>query len=54
MAQPDASRLHELVDAVARGGFTIPIAKTFSLNQIQEAHREAENHPSGKIVLNAA
>jgi NADPH:quinone reductase-like Zn-dependent oxidoreductase len=40
-AHPDASRLYE-------------IAKTLSLSQIQEAHREAENHPSGKIVLKAA
>jgi NADPH:quinone reductase-like Zn-dependent oxidoreductase len=51
---PDASRLYELADEVARGEFTIPIANTLSLNQIQEAHREAENHPSGKIVLKAA
>lgn len=53
-AQPDASRLYELADDVARGEFTIPIARTLSLSQIQEAHREAENHPSGKIVLKAA
>jgi len=53
-AQRDASRLYELADDVARGEFTIPIAKTLSLSQIQEAHREAENHPSGKIVLKAA
>jgi NADPH:quinone reductase-like Zn-dependent oxidoreductase len=53
-AQPDASRLYELADDVARGEFTIPIAKTLSLNQVQEAHREAENHPNGKIVLKAA
>jgi NADPH:quinone reductase-like Zn-dependent oxidoreductase len=48
---PDASRLYELADEVARGKFTIPIAKIFTLDQIQEAHREAENHPSGKIVI---
>jgi NADPH:quinone reductase-like Zn-dependent oxidoreductase len=54
VAQPDASRLYELADEVARGEFTIPIAKTLPLDQIQEAHREAENHPSGKIVLKAA
>ena len=53
-AQPDASRLYELADDVARGEFSIPIAKTLSLSEIQEAHREAENHPSGKIVLKAA
>ena len=50
----DASRLYELADDVARGEFTIPIAKTLPLDQIQEAHREAENHPNGKIVLKAA
>jgi NADPH:quinone reductase-like Zn-dependent oxidoreductase len=51
---PDASRLYELADEVARGKFTIPIAKIFTLDQIQEAHREAENHPSGKIVIKVA
>jgi NADPH:quinone reductase-like Zn-dependent oxidoreductase len=54
MAVPDASRLYELADDVARGEFTIPIANTLPLDEIQEAHREAENHPSGKIVLKAA
>jgi NADPH:quinone reductase-like Zn-dependent oxidoreductase len=53
-AVPDASRLYELADEVARGEFTIPIAKTIPLDRVQEAHREAENHPSGKIVLKAA
>ena len=51
---PDASRLYELADEVARGEFKIPIAKVFPLDQIQEAHREAENHPSGKIVIKVA
>jgi NADPH:quinone reductase-like Zn-dependent oxidoreductase len=53
-AVPDASRLYELADEVAHGEFKIPIAKTIPLDQIQEAHREAENHPHGKIVLKAA
>jgi NADPH:quinone reductase-like Zn-dependent oxidoreductase len=53
-AVPDASRLYELADQVARGEFKIPIAKTIPLDQVQEAHREAENHPNGKIVLKAA
>jgi NADPH:quinone reductase-like Zn-dependent oxidoreductase len=53
-SQPDASRLYELADEVARGEFIIPIAKTLPLDRVQEAHREAENHPSGKIVLKAA
>lgn len=54
MAVPDASRLYELADEVARGNLKIPIAKTIPLDQIQEAHREAEKHPRGKIVLRAA
>jgi NADPH:quinone reductase-like Zn-dependent oxidoreductase len=54
MAVPDASRLYELADEVARGNLKIPIAKTIPLDQVQEAHREAENHPRGKIVLRAA
>jgi NADPH:quinone reductase-like Zn-dependent oxidoreductase len=53
-AVPDASRLYELADEVARGHLKIPIARTLPLDQIQEAHREAENHPRGKIVLKAA
>jgi NADPH:quinone reductase-like Zn-dependent oxidoreductase len=51
---PDASRLYELADEVARGEFKIPIAKTFPLDQIQDAQRAAENHPSGKIVIKVA
>lgn len=54
VAQPDASRLYELADEVARGNLKIPIANTLPLDQVQEAHREAENHPRGKIVLKAA
>ncbi len=53
-AVPDASRLYELADDVARGEFKIPIAKIFPLDQMQDAHREAENHPSGKIVIKVA
>ena len=51
---PDASRLYELADEVARGKFKIPIAKIFPLDQIQDAQRAAENHPSGKIVIKVA
>jgi len=55
MAQPDASRLYELADDVARGSFTIPIAKTMPLDQVREAQREAEEGlVHGKIVLRAA
>lgn len=52
MAQPDASRLYELADEIARGEFAIPIAKFMKLSEIEEAHRLAENHAvQGKIVL---
>ncbi len=52
MAQPDASRLYELADDVARGEFTIPIAKTFRLDEIRAAQDLAENqHPGGKVVV---
>jgi NADPH:quinone reductase-like Zn-dependent oxidoreductase len=52
MAQPDASRLHQLADDAARGEFSIPIARTMKLAEIQEAHRLAERGGvAGKIVL---
>ena len=52
MAVPDASRLYQLADDVARGAFAIPIARTLPLSQIQEAHRLAESHgTNGKIIL---
>lgn len=55
MAQPDASRLYELADDVARGSFTIPIAKTMPLEKVREAQKEAEEgHVHGKIILRAA
>jgi NADPH:quinone reductase-like Zn-dependent oxidoreductase len=52
MAQPDASRLHMLADAVAHGELSIPIARTMSLKEVAEAHRLAEKGGvGGKIVL---
>ena len=52
MAQPDASRLHQLADEVARHEFSIPIASTMKLRDIQEAHRIFERGGlGGKIVL---
>lgn len=52
MAQPDASRLYELADDVARSQFEIPIAKIMRLSEIQEAQRLAESHAvKGKIIL---
>jgi NADPH:quinone reductase-like Zn-dependent oxidoreductase len=52
MAVPDASRLYELADQVARGGLIIPIARTFPLADIQEATKLAEDGGAGgKVVL---
>jgi NADPH:quinone reductase-like Zn-dependent oxidoreductase len=52
MVQPDASRLHQLADDVARHEFSIPIARTMKLQEIQEAHRIFEQGGlAGKIVL---
>jgi NADPH:quinone reductase-like Zn-dependent oxidoreductase len=52
MAQPDASRLYQLADDVARHEFSIPVARTMKLQDIQEAHRIFElGGLSGKIVL---
>ena len=52
MAQPDASRLSQLAEDAARQKFTIPIARTMKLQEIQEAHRLAEKGGiPGKIIL---
>src|SRR3984885_13672928 len=52
MAQPDASRLSQLADDVARHAFSIPIARTMKLQDIQEAHRIFEQGGlAGKIIL---
>ncbi len=52
MATPDASRLYELADEVARGLLTIPVARTFPLQEIQAATRLAESGGAGgKVVI---
>lgn len=52
MAVPDASRLYQLAEDIARGEFTIPIARVMKLSEIQEAHRLAEHGGvGGKIIL---
>lgn len=52
MAQPDASRLNQLAEDVGRHEFSIPIARTMKLQDIQEAHRIFERGGvNGKIVL---
>jgi NADPH:quinone reductase-like Zn-dependent oxidoreductase len=52
MAQPDATRLYELAEDVARGEFNIPIAKVFRLEEARTAQDFAEHeHPNGKVLL---
>jgi NADPH:quinone reductase-like Zn-dependent oxidoreductase len=52
MAQPDGSRLHQLADDVSRHEFSIPIARTMKLQEIQEAQGIFERGGlAGKIVL---
>jgi NADPH:quinone reductase-like Zn-dependent oxidoreductase len=52
MAQPDASRLYELASDVANGEFSIPIAKTFQLEDARKAQDFAEKqHPGGKVLI---
>ncbi len=52
MAVPDASRLYQLADEVARGLLILPIAKTFPLSEVQQATRLAEGGGAGgKVVL---
>jgi NADPH:quinone reductase-like Zn-dependent oxidoreductase len=54
-AEPDASRLYQLADDVARGSLVIPIAKVVPLQQVRQAQQEAETgHPHGKIILKPA
>ena len=52
MVQPDAARLYQLAEDVARHEFSIPIARTMKLQDIQQAHRIWEQGGlAGKIVL---
>ena len=54
MSRPDASRLYELAEEVARGSLVIPIAATYPLEKIQEATERAERGAGGKVVLTVA
>ncbi len=49
--QPDARRLYELAEAVARGEFSIPIAKKMKLSEVREAQAMAEAGGISKILL---
>lgn len=42
----------ELVELVAAGRLDVPVARTFRLDEVADAHRESESgHAGGKIVL---
>lgn len=52
LSQPDAQRLQELASDVRDGRLKIPIAKTFKLSEIREAHQLAEKGDvTGKIAI---
>ncbi len=50
-SHPDSKRLHELAEAVARGEFSIPVAKKMKLSQVREAQTTAEAGGVSKILL---
>jgi NADPH:quinone reductase-like Zn-dependent oxidoreductase len=50
-SHPDSKRLHELAEAVAKGEFSIPIAKKMKLSQVREAQTTGEGGGISKILL---
>ena len=50
-SHPDSKRLHALAEAVAKGEFSIPIAKKMKLSQVREVQTTAEAGGVSKIVL---
>lgn len=51
-AAASAEVLAELAALIGKGGLEIPIARTYRLDQVQDAYRELEKrHTRGKIVL---
>jgi NADPH:quinone reductase-like Zn-dependent oxidoreductase len=51
-AQPNATRLARMVEAVRNGKLAIPIARKFKLSEAAAAQQLAETgHPGGKVVL---
>ena len=51
-AAASADVLAELAALIDSGELEVPIAKTFSLDQVRDAYRELERrHTRGKIVL---
>jgi NADPH:quinone reductase-like Zn-dependent oxidoreductase len=51
LAHPDPERLAELGRDAAAGGFRLPIDWSFPLAEAQNAHRLAEAHGVGKVIL---
>jgi NADPH:quinone reductase-like Zn-dependent oxidoreductase len=50
-SEPDAKRLQQLAGEIARGAFTVPIARRLKLAEIRQAHELAEKGAAGKVVL---
>jgi NADPH:quinone reductase-like Zn-dependent oxidoreductase len=50
-AHPDSQRLHSLAEAVAKGEFSIPIARRMKLSQVREAQTIGEAGGVSKILL---
>jgi NADPH:quinone reductase-like Zn-dependent oxidoreductase len=50
-AQPDANRLEQLAQEIARGEFTIPIGKRLKLADIRQAQQLAVKGAVGKVLL---
>jgi len=51
LAHTDPARLEELGHAAVAGAFTLPIERTFPLEQAREAQRLAEGRGVGKVLL---
>jgi len=49
--QPNAIQLQQIADAAGRGELTIPVAKTFALADLAEAHKALAAGPRGKIIV---
>lgn len=49
--QQDGKQLQQIADAAGRGELTIPVAKTFALADLAEAHKALAAGPRGKIVV---
>ncbi|MHB1569329.1 MAG: zinc-binding dehydrogenase, partial [Solirubrobacteraceae bacterium] len=44
--------LSEVAKLIDQGRFTLPVARTFAIEQIADAHRLSQSgHPGGKVVV---